>query len=67
MGPNAQDLIMVLALAIAQRLGPDEIDRLVVPHASFSQVIALAAAQYSRTRGKAGPAGWRAALKRLLP
>lgn len=66
-GPNAQDLIMVLALAIAQRLGLDEIDRLVVPHASFSQMIALAAAQYSRTRGKAGSAGWRAALKRLLP
>ncbi|WMT87459.1 NAD(P)/FAD-dependent oxidoreductase [Pelagibacterium sp. 26DY04] len=66
-GPHAEELIAVLALAMSGKMGLDKIERLVVPHPSFSQAIALAAAQYARTRGGNARSGWRAALKRLLP
>ena len=66
-GPHAAELIPVFALATAQRLGPADLGRLVVPHPSFAQVIALVADEYARIRPRAGGTGWRAALKRLLP
>lgn len=65
-GPHAEELIAVFALAMAGGLGLEEIERLVVPYPSFAQVIALAAAEYVRTHGRTGRSGWRAALKRLL-
>src|SRR5690606_38881961 len=66
-GPHAAELIAVLALAIAQRMNPYDLQRLVVPHPSFAQAITLAAEDYARTHPDSGRAGWRAALKRLLP
>lgn len=66
-GPHAEELVAVLALAIAQRSGLGDIERLVMPHPSFAQAIALAAGEYVRTHGQTGRPGWRSTLKRLLP
>lgn len=66
-GPHATDLIPLFSLAIGRKLSLADLERLVVPHPSFAQIIPLLAAQRARAKGSAGRPGVRGLVKRLLP
>ncbi|AEQ50123.1 dihydrolipoyl dehydrogenase family protein [Pelagibacterium halotolerans] len=66
-GTSAPEIIPVLALAVERKMKLSDLGNFLVPYPAFSQIIALAAAEYARSHAGASPAGWRRVLKRLLP
>ncbi|MCD7058907.1 dihydrolipoyl dehydrogenase family protein [Pelagibacterium xiamenense] len=62
-GPAAGELIALFALAVAKRLTPHDLQRLVVPHPALAEIVPALAGAYAETYAEPG---WRQRVAKTL-
>lgn len=66
-GDGAGEIAATLALAIAQRLTPHDLEDLVAPYPALAEIVPLVASEYAQSHRKTALSRTLAAVKRLLP